>query len=389
LTLEPIAVTGLGIVSSIGIGPEAFSDALRSGSKAGGPLTLFEEPGAPAVAQVRDFKLQEHIETVKTYIDRTSAFALAACAMARKQSGWQIAEPEEPSCGLALGTAWGCVDSAGLYADKFVHSGPKLVPPLIFIHSYANAPNSIVSIEYNIRGFNVCFAGGHASGMQAVAYAADQIRLGRARYLLAGGADSLSRFALRGYMANRLLADDARPFSRSSQGFQLSEGAAILALEPASRAGSRALGHVVGAGLAGSDDGPGGCVLAMRNALREAGLSFEQLDLVLAAGSGEPQSDEREARAIESLAESATVPPPVFALKSLTGEPMAGGGPMAVAAAIHLLASGKSPALAAVHDSRFSKTRLVEPGMAISGGTALVNAISLWGDICSVVLRLP
>ena len=386
---ESAAITGIGVVSSIGTGFEAFLGALRSGSKAGGPLTLFEERDAPPVAEAKVFELEDHIETVKTYIDRTSAFALAACAMARNQAGWSLDEEGERSAGLSLGTAWGCAGSTELYARKFVNSGPKLVPPLIFIHSYANAPNSIISIEYNIRGFNACLTGGHASGLQAVSYGADQIRLGRTRYLLAGGADSLTRFVLQGYRSEGRLAGESQPFDRNSTGFLLSEGAAVLAMEPASQAGPRALAQIVGTGRGPADDGPDGAVLAMRRALDEAGLSADELGLILAAGAGEPELDELEAQAIGRLVESGGAAIPVFALKALTGEPMAAGGPMAVAAAIGILTSGELPPLDRVPESRLPDDTRGRPNGAVTGRVALVNAISRGGDICSVVVRRP
>jgi len=385
---EAAAITGIGIVSSIGTGREAFLEALRSGSKAGGPLTLFEEHGAPPVAEAKGFELEDHIETVKTYIDRTSAFALAACAMARNQAGWSLEGDDEWSSGLSLGTAWGCAGSTELYSQKFVNSGPKLVPPLIFIHSYANAPNSIIAIEYNIRGFNACLAGGHASGLQAVAYGGDQIRLGRTRYLLAGGTDSLTRFALRGYMSEGRLSGESRPFDRDSKGFLLSEGAAVLAMEPASQAGPRALAQIVGTGRSSVDSGADGAVLAMERALDEAGLSTDELGLILAAGAGEPELDELEAEAVGRLTRAQGEAIPVFALKSLTGEPMAAGGPMAIASAIGLLTSGELPPMEPERDPRLLDGARGRSSGAVTGRAALVNAISAGGDICSLALHL-
>ena len=389
MTQAPVAITGIGIVSSIGTGFEAFCQSLAEGQEAGGSLTLFEEENPPPVAEARDFLLEDHIETVKTYIDRTSAFGLASCGMARRHAGWELSEEEETLSGLSLGTAWGCQDSVERCAEKLVKSGPKLVPPLVFTHSYANSPNSIISIEYSIRGFNACFAGGHACGLQAVCYATDQVRLGRSKFLLAGGADSLSRFALRGYQSLECLADQSRPFSSESHGFLLSEGAGVLAIEPASDTDRPPLGHLAGIGLGRAEPGPNGCLLALQHALAESGIGPGDLGLVVSPASGEPELDQMEADALAALFEAESQPPPIIPLKALTGEPMAAGGPAAVIAAIAILQRGELPPLAPVECSRIGDLAARQSADALDRGTALVYSLSEQGDICALVVRRP
>lgn len=397
MTQAPVAITGIGVVSSIGTGFEAFcqslyaplGEPLAEGQGAGGSLTLFEEENPPPVAEAQDFLLEDHIETVKTYIDRTSAFALASCGMARKHAGWELSEEEETLSGLSLGTAWGCQDSVERCAEKFVKSGPKLVPPLVFTHSYANSPNSIISIEYSIRGFNACFAGGRASGLQAVCYAADQVRLGRSKFLLAGGADSLSRFTLRGYQSLGCLADQSQPFCSDSHGFLLSEGAGVLAMEPASDTSLPPLGHVAGIGLGRAEPGPNGCLLALQRALAESGIGPGELGLVVSPASGEPELDQMEAEALTALFEAESQPPPIIPLKALTGEPMAAGGPAAVIAAVAILQRGELPPLEAVEGSRIGDLAARQSADALDRGTALVYSLSEQGDICALVVRRP
>lgn len=379
--MESTAITGLGVLSSIAQGYDEFEEAIIKGTRAGGALTLFEEPNAPAVAEI-DFVLEDYIGTVKSYIDRTSALGIAACGLALEVAGWELSEDEKKRAGMALGTAWGCADSIALFTEKFINAGPKRVPSLVFTHSYINAPNSIIAIEYGLRGFNVCFAGGHASGMQAIAYGADQIRLGRAGHLLAGGADALTRFALRGYQSEGRLASKSEPFGNNSNGFLLSEGAGVLSLEPASTAGERAYGILAGSGLSRADQA--GIQIAMNQAMQEAGIEPKDVSLVVVAGSGDPATDVPEARALEATFSATDATPALFSLKALTGESMAASGPLAIAAAIALLDHGEVP----IGSGPDSILNLNGPS-EISGEVALVNSVSIGGDACSVVVKLP
>jgi 3-oxoacyl-[acyl-carrier-protein] synthase II len=389
--MESTAITGIGVLSSIAQGYDEFEEAIIEGKRAAGKLTLFDPavaehphhnvPNAPAVAEI-DFDLEDHIGTVKSYIDRTSALGMSACAMAQELAGWELSDEEKKRAGMAFGTAWGCADSIELCADKFINAGPKRVPSLVFTHSYINAPNSIIAIEYGLRGFNVCFAGGHASGMQAIVYGADQIRLGRAGHLLAGGADALTRFALRGYQTASRLASKSEPFGKNSNGFLLSEGAGVLSLEPASTAGERAYAILAGAGLSRADQG--GIQNAMSQAMYEAEIEPNDVSLVVAAGSGDPTTDVPEAGALEATFSEADAIPAVFSLKALTGESMGASGPLAIAAAIALLDHGEVP-ISTGPDSILN----LNGSSDISGEIALVNSVSIDGDACSVVVKLP
>ena len=239
---ERIAVTGIGVVSPIGTGFESFRRALAAGKSGIGEITNFDASELPVqiAGEVRDFNLAEHIASMKTYLDRTSAFALAASAMAISQAGW--AAPLDDA-GLCLGTAWGCQDSIELYVTKLIESDPKFAPPLVFTHGYANAPNSLVSIEFGLHGHNACFAGGCTAGAAAIEAAVDFIRRDGAQRLLAGGSDAFSDVALRVLLAANLAVHGGRPFDAASDGLVPGEGAAMLALESeqSERAANRAI----------------------------------------------------------------------------------------------------------------------------------------------------
>jgi 3-oxoacyl-(acyl-carrier-protein) synthase len=163
------AITGIGVISSLGIGFDELRESLAAGESGIGEISNFDASSLPVqlAGEVTGFELADHISSLKTYIDRTSAFGLAASAMALAQADWLENVPPE-DVGLCFGTAWGCEDSIQLYAGKLTTSDPKFAPPLVFTHGYANAPNSLISIEFKLHGHNVCFSGGACSGASAL-----------------------------------------------------------------------------------------------------------------------------------------------------------------------------------------------------------------------------
>jgi len=329
------AITGIGCISPLGFCPGELSATLRDGHSAIAAIERFDT-GAYSCrfgAEVKGFELAEFIESKKTYLDRTSAFALAACAMALKEAHWQGDE----SVGLLLGTAWGCMDSLELFAEKLVGGNPKFVSPLPFTHSYANAPNSLVAIEFKLRGFSACFTCGHTSGMTAIECACQRIELGRATRLLAGGCEALSEPVFHGYDLRGLLngAGEPRPYDLGSDGTVLGEGAAVFALEQAEAAEARQAtifarlrGHASACGEGLAD----GLARSMRGALEHAGMEPREVDLVMGAACGLPELDGAELEAVRAVFGEAR--PMVTSARRMLGEGMGAGGPLSLAAAL-------------------------------------------------------
>ncbi len=346
-----VVITGAGCISALGVHLDELADALAEGRSGMGEIASFDASAYPCRhgAEVLDLELSDFLESSKTYIDRTSAFTLAACSDALKQAGWL---GDLPACGpaqtgesvgLVLGTAWGCLDSLELFTEKFATGKRKFVPPLPFTHSYANAPNSLAAIEFKLRGFNACLAGGQTAGAAAIEYAWRRIRLGKDRRLLAGGSDALSESIFHAYCLRGQLSRDgaARPYDPASGGMLLGEGAAIFALEDAASAEAReadALARLLGCGAARGRTVAEGLARSMRLALAEAALRLADVGLVVGIGCGLPTLDAAERAAVAVLfGEEA---PPIATIKALAGEAMGAGGPLSLAAAICCLAAG-------------------------------------------------
>jgi len=317
LPLRTVAVRAVGPVTSIGIGAEAFAGGLAEKRCGIDEIVGFDatDLAVQVAGEVQGFDITEHIESVKSYVDRTSAFGLAAASMALRDAGWEPSD--ERPIGLLLGTEWGCLESMELFAEKITKADPKFAQPLLFTQGYMNAPNSLISIEFGLRGFNACFSCGRTSGATAIAYAFDLIRHGRADRLLAGGIDVLSRVL-------------CRSLDGTACG-PLGEAAGLLALEPAAE-------HDPDAALllaSGQASGKDGCSRAVKAALAEAGIDAGQLDAILLA------TDPAAAGQIDL--DFAGPPPEIRCLDVILGDTMGASGAMAASAAAVMLRHGILP----------------------------------------------
>jgi 3-oxoacyl-[acyl-carrier-protein] synthase II len=334
-----IPVTGIGVIAP---GPIAIIDR-------------FDTSGLSAhtAALVRDFKPKDYIAPMKMRrMNALSRLAMAAAKLAIDDCG---AAPG-PNTGVAIGTAFGPVQTSVDYMKEYVEKGAALAPPQLFAESVANAPGSHIAIEWNLRGFNVTFTQRESSALAAAMYACTQLAKGAAEAALIGGVEEVSEMLFS--VLDRVGAlDDAR-----QRGIVIGEGSAVLV---AGNAGTRApYAWLSGFGVARdttatiSDWGTGAerVVAAMRAAIDDAELAIADIDAVYVSANGSPRHDALESRALKLLFGAKM--PELVNTKAIFGEYAAGGA-----------------------------LQLVE---AVRGAArnALVNSISAGGGIvCAVVSR--
>jgi len=345
-----VVITGVGPVSAIGTGIDDFSRGLGQGRTGIEEITSFEteEDWPQFAAEIVDFDVAGYLPTPKNYLDRNTELAFAAMHLVLEHGRFRIGPdagmglPRPERVGLCLGSAFGNAQTLELFNRNLVEKGPRLVPPFLFQHTYPNTTISLLSIEYGPLGFNCQFASGAVAGAEAVAYAVDQVRLGKADAVIAGGVDAFSRAAYLSCMTNGMLAgaSDAscRPMDPHSRGTILGEGAALALIESESCAAQRRAsvrGEVLGVAV-GTD-----VEQAMRGALDEADAPADTVDAVFASANGIAALDEAEARAVRSV--FGATPPFVAAPKAWIGETLGASGPLALAAALVCLESGRIP----------------------------------------------
>lgn len=242
-----VCITGVGVLSPLGLGLQELAQGLARGDFEPGPPTAFDAMlyAEERAAEVPPVNLKELRETPKTYLDRCSALALAACYLAVRDASleWHRTEPERR--GLSHGTCFGCLESLFAVTERMREQGTRAASPMIFTHSFANSPASLLAIEYSVRGPGATFADGALSGAEAVEYGCRRTAADAVDFCLAGGAEALSEQV---YAA----LDES---GRLSEGLVVAEGAAMLGLEPVGRAearGARVRGKIVGCAVAAS-----------------------------------------------------------------------------------------------------------------------------------------
>ena len=206
------------------------------------PLSLFtaEHP----TAEVRDLNLDELLPSAKTYLDRTSAFTLAAVTLALQDADLAPDAFAPGQAGIVLGSEFGCLGTMQIYTSALQQKGARLANPLLFSHMYVNTPTSLAAIEFGLRGHHGTFAG-QGAGRQALESAGEALRLGRAEVMLAVGVDSISEPLYRRWSRKARWEPTA-----------LGEGACALVLETGDHAAQR---HA--AGIALGEDLPDGIAL--------------------------------------------------------------------------------------------------------------------------------
>ena len=395
--MNRVAISGIGIVAPGAVGIEPFRAMLDAGTTAVAPIERFDTNGLSAhtAALVSDFKARDYIPVMKLRrMNMLSRYAVSAARLAIDDAG---AQPSSES-GVALGTAFGPVQTSVDYMQEYVARGAALAPPQLFAESVANAPGSHIAIELDLRGFNVTVTQRESSLLAAAMFASGQIVKGTVPSAIIGGVEEVNEmvFSVLDRVGALAHSEDGvheamRPFDRRRNGMSIGEGSAIFIAE--GTPSRQPYGWLAGFGIARdttatiSDWGTGDAQVAaaMAAAIDDAGLQLTDIDAIYASANGTKRGDRLELRAIQRLFERV---PPVVATKAYVGEYAAGGG-FQLAAALLAMRDQKLHASYgfAEADPEMQFTPVSE-GRAVNLRNILVNSISAGGGVvCAVIAR--
>jgi 3-oxoacyl-[acyl-carrier-protein] synthase II len=394
-----VVATGAGVISPLGAGLEHFACTLFSGKSAVGPSSRF--PGF-FTAELAEFHPQQWLGNKGIRVlDRSARLLAVASHMALSDSGLsqESAEVGDPEIGLVCGTLFGSVDSITSFDWSGLTDGPNLVNPMAFPNTVINSPAGQAAIKHKLRGVNSTVCAGLASGLHAIHYAAEFLRFGRARAILAGGVDELCEQSVLGFRKTGVMSPSGvpRPFSAERDGTVPGEGAALWMLETESSA--RARGRVPWVEICGfgnSHDALGiqtfnprarGATEAMLQALDESGIGPEDIACVIASASGSRAGDEMEVRALENVFGPRLPSLPVCAPKSALGECMGASGAFAAIVAGLALQQQTIPPTAGFARNG-QPLNLCSSQAPIAGDYAIVNAFGCDGNNASLVIKL-
>lgn len=349
---ERVVITGIGVVSPVGIGREEMWDTVSNGRSGAGPITLFDTDGfdVRVACEVRDFTPADHMEhRAARRMDRNAQFAVAAGRLALADSGLPV-DRDGAGIGAMIGNGGSGTIAREEQHRVMLERGVDRISPFSIPLSVANMAAGQVSIELGLRGPVMAVCTACASGTDSIGLAVDTIRRGEARAMLAGGADALiSPYFVAGFDAMKVLShrnDDPaaapRPFDAARDGFLVGEAGAVVVLERLTDArarGARIICEVRGYGSSNdahhlTDPDPTGApqARAVRGALDDAGLDPGRVDHVNTHGGASKPGDPTELRAIRSvLGDEAASRALVNATKSMHGHCMGATGALEAA----------------------------------------------------------
>ena len=345
-----IVVTGIGIVSSIGVGRQDFWRNLVNGKTGISSVSSFDTSGysVNVGGEVKVFDASAHVRRLDySGIGRASQFAIASARMALVDGGLDPEGLEPGTVGVSMGTTSGEPNQIEAFDDRFIEEDFEGISP-DFISTYpCHSIAGHVASEFQLSGSNTMIPSACAAGTYAIAHAYDELRSGRAKFMLAGGADSFSRITYSGFA--RLLAiapEKCQPFDMNRKGMIPGEGAAVLCLETAEQAdarGASVYAEVVGYGLScdayhmtGAHPDGVGASRAMEQALAESKLAPKEIDYISAHGTGTKSNDLHETTAVKKVFGDAAYSTPISSVKSMLGHTM--GAASAIESAVCALA---------------------------------------------------
>jgi 3-oxoacyl-[acyl-carrier-protein] synthase II len=393
-----IAITGYGSINALGVGVEAFAAALRDGRCGIGELTLFPNTGfrTTVAAEVRELTAPASLPSrLVDGLSRTGLLALIAA-----DEAWRTAAlGDGEGVGVVIGTTTGGMSGAE-EAYRAQLERRRLAALHLWLETPISACADLVARSIASDGPRLTVSTACSSGANALGLGADWLRTGRARAVLCGGADSLCRTTYSGFNALQALdRAPCRPFDRRRAGITLGEGAAVFVLEPweaAVQRGARILGEFLGYGVSADahhvtqprPDGAG-AVLAMRRALDAGGVAPEAIDYVNAHGTGTPQNDLVETRAVKQVLGAHAYRIPVSSTKSQVGHCLGAGGAIEALASLLALRDGFVPPTATLDeaDPECDLDYVPRASRPAALRTVLSNSYGFGGNNTSIVLR--
>jgi 3-oxoacyl-[acyl-carrier-protein] synthase II len=396
---ERVVVTGIGCLSSLGVGAGTFVDELLAGHSGIAPVTRFSTEGcrSHSAALVRGFDPAQFIDPMKLRrMDEVGRLALVSCRLAAEDARLPADSDE---IGVVLGSATAGLHSTVTHLHSLVTAGPASVPALGFSNMIGNAAASLCALEFKWRGPNLTVSQKQASALSAMAFAADLLEQGRAAAFLCGGVDDIEEKFYRVHDRFRVLSpadggqEASRPFHAGRNGFVLGAGGHMLVLETASSAKARgvaAYGEILGVGASSSvcrsnawPTDPAGSVRAMRDALARASVAPADVSVVFAAANASRELDRIEALAIDEVFGPFGVP--VVSIKGAIGESGASGAASLSAALVALQRGVLPPTLGCEPRDTTCRVDVSPAARPSKGRVTLVNATADGGAHYSFV----
>jgi 3-oxoacyl-[acyl-carrier-protein] synthase II len=422
VTDRRVVVTGMGVVSPVGIGADASWDALVAGRSGVADITLFDTTDYEihVAGEVKGFDATEYMDGKDARRhDRNTHFAVAASGEALKDAGLlnadgmlDASQADPDRFGMIVGTAIGGIGMISDGIATLLERGPGRISPFLLPHMIPDAASGMVAIQYGIRGPNLAVVSACATGGHAIGEAMETIVRGQADLMLGAGTEAvIVPLAFAGFGQMRALGSPidpdtgaydptiaSRPFDATRDGFVVSEGCAVLVLEELGHATARGvtpIAEVIGYGsssdafhMAAPAERGEGSQRSMRAALERAGIPPEAVDYINAHGTSTPLNDRYESAAIEAVFDEHARNLAVSSTKSMTGHMMGAAGAFEAFVCARVVQSGCIPPTINYRhpDPELTLDYVPNTARQTNSRVALSNSMGLGGHNSTLIL---
>jgi len=416
-------VTGLGVVSPVGIGADVSWEALVAGRSGIADITQFDTSHFPihVAGEVKGFAATDYMDAKDARRhDRNTHFAVAASGEALRHAGLlgndgqlDPGQADGDRFGMVFGTGIGGIGMISDGVKTLLERGPDRVSPFLLPHMLPDSASGMVAIQYGLRGHNLAVVSACATGGHAVGEAMEAIVRGQADLMLGGGTEAvIVPLGMAGFSQMKALGTPidpdtgeynppiaSRPFDATRNGFVVAEGAAALVLEELGHArarGATPLAEVIGYGssadafhMAAPAERGEGNQRAMRAALARAGIGPEEVDYINAHGTSTPLNDKFESVAIEEVFGEHARRLAISSTKSMTGHMMGAAGAFEAFACVKAVQTGcLPPTINYRHpDPELTLDYVPNEARQTQARVALSNSMGLGGHNSTVIVR--
>lgn len=405
-----VVVTGLGCITPVGHGKEAFWKSLTEGRSGVGEITKFDAGEYPTriAAEVKDFKPEEYMEKKEAKkMDLFVQYAVAGAKLAMEDSKIDVKKVDHENFGVVLGSGIGGIATFEEQHKKMLDKGPRRISPFFIPMMIVNMASGQVSMSLGAKGPNTTVVTACASATNAIGEAFKIIERGDANLMITGGTEaSITPISIGGFCSMKAMSTAneepekaSRPFDKNRDGFVMGEGSGILLLEELEHAlerGAEIYGEIVGYGMsadayhitAPAPEGEGG-KRAMEKALSDAEISPEAIDYINAHGTSTPYNDQFETMAIKSVFKDHAKKLAVSSTKSMTGHLLgAAGGIEAIASLMAIKHSVVPPTINYEHpDPDCDLDYTPNNAQERSVNYALSNSLGFGGHNATIIFK--
>lgn len=405
-----VVITGIGLVTPVGVGVEENWKNITSGVNGIGKITKFDTSEFPVhiAGEVKKFNIEDYVDKkdIKRF-DEFIIFALAAAEFAARDANFNAEKVDSFRTGVVIGSGIGGFKTIEDTHSDYINKGSRRISPFFIPSAIINMASGVVSIKYNLKGPNTSVVTACATGTHALGDAFKIIQRGDADLIFAGGSESaITPLALGGFANMKALSrrnDEpqkaSRPFDKDRDGFVMGEGAGILILEELEHAklrGAKIYAEVAGYGMTGDayhitapDESGDGAKRCMDMAIKDAKMSPKDIDYINAHGTSTPYNDVIETRAIKKVFGEHAYNLLVSSTKSMTGHVLGAAGSIEAAYTALAIYYGEIPPTINLDepdkecDLNYVPNKMIKKAIK----TGLSNSLGFGGTNASIVIK--